>query len=329
VKMRYSSHILLASSLGFFFAACQKSSTTEPEVKWSCEITAAEAPNFSKTIGCQEDFTALSSPPLDVSIPGAVALKTVIDRRDSDALYFQNSKKYKIHWEFASANLSGNGKPLVPALSQFNLTEYYSPNRDFILGSVTYYQGPKVWTYEISPYDNASAAMIKLAMQKISKASFFGGELFFHPTSQAVEAEAKKLSDSVKVISTDELYAGIDYQPLNYATGIGKLVFTTAKKLETQYLGFRDIVVLDAVPNDISVTSGLITQEFQTPLSHINVLAQNRGIPNMGLRGAVTNPTLVALKGKWVKLVVGPNQYSVTEVTQEEAGRYRPYGYHG
>ena len=28
----------------------------------------------------------------------------------------------------------------------------------------------------------------------------------------------------------------------------------------------------------------MITEEFQTPLSHVNVLAQNRGTPNMGLR---------------------------------------------
>jgi hypothetical protein len=52
--------------------------------------------------------------------------------------------------------------------------------------------------------------------------------------------------------------------------------------------------VLDQAPNDISVVQGLITQEFQTPLSHVNVLSQNRHTPNMGLRGALTNPELLA-----------------------------------
>ena len=60
-----------------------------------------------------------------------------------------------------------------------------------------------------------------------------------------------------------------------------------AAELETTYVGFRDIVVLDAMPNDISVVAGIITEEFQTPLSHINVLARNRGTPNMGLRNAI------------------------------------------
>ena len=47
-------------------------------------------------------------------------------------------------------------------------------------------------------------------------------------------------------------------------------------------------MVLDHVPNDISVVQGIITQEFQTPLSHVNVLSQNRHNPNMGLRNATT-----------------------------------------
>ena len=41
----------------------------------------------------------------------------------------------------------------------------------------------------------------------------------------------------------------------------------TAEALETSYVDFREIVVLDAVPNDISVVSGIITEEFSTPLS--------------------------------------------------------------
>ena len=76
-------------------------------------------------------------------------------------------------------------------------------------------------------------------------------------------------------------------------------------EIETAYVGFRDVVVLDSSPDNISVCAGIISQDFQTPLSHINVLARNRGTPNMGLRGAFDNPTLRALDGKWVRFVVG------------------------
>ena len=78
-------------------------------------------------------------------------------------------------------------------------------------------------------------------------------------------------------------------------------------------------MILDAVPNDISVVTAIVTEEFQTPLSHINVLSQNRGTPNMALRGAVSNKTLLALKDKWVRLEVKAFEYSVKEVTSAEA----------
>ncbi|MEO6095483.1 MAG: PEP/pyruvate-binding domain-containing protein [Fibrobacteria bacterium] len=308
----------LGCALAFPFLACDHASSVAPK-SWECAVDAGNAPDFSRTIGCRDDFSALASIPLDATVPGTMSLKTVVDLADGGALYFQDSKQFKVHYAFASARLSGNGKPAVPSLYLFNQSEYYTPGRRFILGAVTRYEGPGIWAYEIAPYDNASAEMIHTAFTKIADACYCGDSLYFHPTSMAVEAEAKKLPASVKLISTDKLFEGIDYQPLNYATGMGRLVFTTAKNLETQYLGFRDIVVIDAVPNDISVTSGIITQEFQTPLSHINVLSQNRGIPNMGLHGAVSNPNLLALKGKWVKLTVGANAYSVTEVTQAEA----------
>lgn len=291
---------------------------TDPS-PWSCEIADAVAPDFAQELGCAADFDALASLPLDASIPGARSVKTLIDRQGGDALYFQNSNKYPIHWGFAREHLSGRGKPIVPDLGQFNQTEYYSPQRRFLLGALTYYAGPGVWTYEISPYDTASAAMIASAYAAIAEHSYLGQDLYFHPSSDAVELVARDLPDSVKIITTDQLYAGIDYQPLNVGLSMGRLRFLTTEQLASAYIGFRDIVVLESVPNDISVTTGIITAEFQTPLSHINVLSQNRGTPNMALRGAFDAPELRALDNRWVELDVDPFAYSVREVSQADA----------
>ena len=104
------------------------------------------------------------------------------------------------------------------------------------------------------------------------------------------------------------------------ATSIGRLRFARALDLVAgEYLTFRDIVVLDTVPNDLAVTLGIITQEFQTPLSHVNVLSQTRKIPNMALRKAFTDSKLRALEGKWVKLTVGATSYTIEEKTLAEA----------
>ena len=285
----------------------------------TCVLDAAEEHDYSASLGCMADFELLSSNPMSASIPGARSAKTVVDRLDEDSFYVQNTNKYKIHWEFTHAMLSGNGKPPVPPLSQFNSTEYYSPDRRFLLGALTYYEGPGKWVYQISPYDTASADMIAKAYDIIAANTFFGEELYFHPTSAGVEKEAANLPDHVRVITTDELFDGITYQPLNLATGVGRLSFKTADALETEPPDFRDLVVLDSVPNDIGVVAGIVTAEFQTPLSHINVLSQNRGTPNMGLIGALENDTLRALEGKWVRLTVGAFEWQVEEVSKEEA----------
>jgi len=320
--------------LGFLLAACggevQKdpgtttsattttAPTTSTTTAWDCVLTSPD-PDFSHTVGCWDDFVLLASEPLDASIPGALSGKTVVDRLDKGRLYFQNSKRYPIHWDFASAHLSGNGLPIVPGLTDFNLTEYYSPDRRFLLGAVTYYEEPEVWAYEISPYDTATADMIADAYRRIAAGAYFGGDLFFHPTSLSVESEAENLPDDVPVITTDELFDGITYQPLNLATSMGMLTFYTTDTLEETIPGYREIVVLDAVPNDIAIVAGIITEQFQTPLSHINVLSQNRGTPNMALVGAFEDETLVSLEGKWVELTVDAMAYTIREVTQEEA----------
>ncbi len=286
-------------------------------VEGTC-VVGADTPDSLGGIACKKDYDALSSEPLDTSIPGARSVKVVFDRGTDESLYFQNSKKYTIHYEFASAHLSGNGKPIVPSLGEFSQREYYAPDRRFLLGAVTYYEGPGIWALEIAPYDTATAEMIAALHAKIVASSYFGPALAFHPNSAAVTVEAAKLT-GIRVVTTDEIYQGIGYQPLNLATSMGRLRFLKAVDLPTVYVGYQDIVVLDNVPNDISVVAGIITQEFQTPLSHINVLSRNRKTPNMGLKDAMSNATLRALDGQWVELDVSASAWSIRAVSSSTA----------
>ena len=289
--------------------------SAESKRPWVCQIPTDDVPDSVSQIGCETDFLALASEPLAPSIPGARSVKTSIDREVDFALSFQNSVKFPVHWDFLSQHRSaGQQLPLVPVLAQFNRSEYYLPSRRFLLGALTHYEGPNKWAYEITPYDTADAAMIRDAYRQIAEASFLGDALYFHPTSLNVELAAQALPGSVKILSTDELFAGIDYQALNLGESIGRLRFVNADQLDQSYVGYRDIVVLDHVPNDISVTQGIVTADFQTPLSHINVLSQNRGTPNMALRGALKNEELRALDGQWVRLRVDASDYTISPV---------------
>jgi hypothetical protein len=287
-------------------------------------LTSSGKVDYLRHLGCTKDFAALSSEPIDATLPGALSTKVIYDTAQNDGgVYFQNSVLYQVHYSFVSTHLSGNGLPLVAQLGSFNTTEYFEPSRRFILGAVTHYENVGVWALELAPYDTASATMIATLFYAAKNAAFFGPGLAFHPTSDAIKATAKKLPGDIPVVTTDQLYAQIDYQPLNVSRAVGNLTFTTADALDNgQYLSFQSIVVLDEAPNDISVVSGIITQEFQTPLSHLNVLSRNRKTPNMGLRNALTHPTLLAFKDQLVELKVTALDWSIRAATQEEGEAY-------
>jgi pyruvate, water dikinase len=293
--------------------------STDNNKSWTCVLQNGAVPDFALQIGCDADFETLGARPLDAGIPGARSVKTIIDRADSNKLYFQNTNRFQRHFDFASGHLGGGQLPPIGDIGTFNATEYYSPDRRFLLGAVTWYDSPGVWTYEIAPYDTATAELVAQAYARIRDAGFFGDSLYFHPTSEAVESILPSLPADVQVMTTDTLFAGIDYQPLNLGEALGQLRFFSAFELDSNYVSPCDVVVLDAVPNDISVTAGIVTGALQTPLSHVNVLSQNRGTPNMGLHEAFNDPDLRALENSYVRLVVGPFEYQVETVTKEEA----------
>lgn len=285
----------------------------------TCEGVTAETHSVSK-IGCFSDFTTLASVPVSSVVPGALSAKVVLDTKDGNAFYFQNSRLYPTHWDFASTNLStGQGKDFVPPLLEFNETQYSAPDRRFILAAVTYYEEPKLWALEFSPYDTATAGMIEQLFRAVAEHAYFGESLVVHATSDTVGQAAADLPEDIHVKVTDQIYAGVDYQPLTMGEKIGRLKFVTACELEQAYVGFQDIVVLDRIPNDISVTAGIITAQFQTPLSHINVLATNRGTPNMGLRDAMSNEELRRYEGQWVRFTVDAQNWKVAPVDDATA----------
>jgi len=326
---RYLKAIVALALACDVLAACSNSSDSDVAptavVEGVCKIDPGQIVNgtastqYLERIDCSADFRALGSEPIDASIPGARSVKVILDTANSNHQYFQNSVLYKVHYDFASTHLSGNGLPVVPSLAEFNTSQYYQPDRRFVLGAVTYYDGPKVWVLEMAPYDTASATMMEALFRSVRSHAFFGPGLKFHPTSDAVALEAAKLPKDIPLVSTDELYQGIDYQPLVLSTGIGRLRFETIGSIDEAAISYTDIVVVDSAPNDIPVVQGLISQDFQTPLSHVNVLSANRKTPNMGLRGAMTDPTLRGLSGKLVSLTVGALGYDVHEVSDSEA----------
>jgi pyruvate, water dikinase len=259
---------------------------------------------------CAAEFEGQAARPLDASLPGALTVKTIVDQAEADAVYFLDTNAYPMHKAFAVEHLG------YPPDGPF-VNEYFTPDRRFLLGSATYYEEPEIWAYELAPYDTASAELIAKAFRALAGAAYFGGALRFHPTSEDQAERALALPGSVPVVTTEEIYAGISYQPLNLGETVAQVRVLTVGDLAATYVGPRELAVLDSAPNDISTVAGIVTEAFQTPLSHVNVLSQQRGTPNMALRDAAS--IFGPYDGQWVRLVVGAFEYSLSPATVEEA----------
>jgi hypothetical protein len=274
----------------------------------ACDVSGVPQPGRNRLV-CIEEFTAQADRPFDASLPGALTVKTVVDRATELTPWFLDTETYPLHREFAVAHLGWPpGQPFIE--------QYFAPSRRFLLGAITYYEEPDLWTYELAPYDTSSAEMIADGFHALADHAYFGDRLRFHPVSEAQEAIAKA-NPGVPYVLTDEIWGGISYQPLNLGETYARVRVLAAAALETTYVSPRELVVLDRVPNDLSVVAGVITEELQTPLSHVNVLSQQRGTPNMALASA--HERFAPLESRWVRLTVRAFDWEVAEVTADEA----------
>ena len=109
---------------------------------------------------------------------------------------------------------------------------------------------------------------------------------------------------------------------LNPGTAIGYLKRISASET-AEGLTPRHIAIFEDTPERIPPVSGIVTLEPQTPLSHVNLLAKNRGTPNISTADTSLIPELEALNNRLVRMVASPNGEIDFEVaTLEEAEQF-------
>lgn len=266
-------------------------------------------PAFLYDMPDAKTFATFSTTPGRTSMTRVVALKVTLDLRSS-LVHFANAEFYPMHYELASDFLD-----FKQGIAVFNHTQYAShKDRYLLLGQLIHHQATDIYTLFFDPVTQVSCAEIKMFYDRVRATSFIGNKLLFH-----VNKPERAACTGIRKISTKELYKGQTFQALNIAETYGYLRKLKAADLDKADITRRDLLVLDGLPNDVPVVAGLITSEFQTPLSHLNVLSAGRGTPNMALKNAMFNPELVALEGKLVHLRVLPNDYEIRAASLEQA----------
>lgn len=292
----------------------------EPEPKWTleCPESSVIRPDHLSELVCGKAFSSVAARPSTALFANTSLVKFVIDLQDDNATYFIDSRAYSLHYYFCRDNLEKEGLDPVGTHGEFNQQQYRSAERRFLLGTLAYYADQDIIALEFATGDSIQADQIRFAYEHIAQRVYFGDELLWRPISGDHEAIARAgLEDELPVIYTADLFEGISYQPLNPAVGFGYLRLLGEQ--DASAARPTDIVVLKEAPNDIPPVGGLITESFQTPLSHVNVLSQNRGTPNMALPGALQEETLLALEDQLVRLEVTPQSWKVELAQLEDA----------
>ena len=80
----------------------------------------------------------------------------------------------------------------------------------------------------------------------------------------------------------------------------------------------RDVVIFKTLPNDLSHVAGVLSEEPQTPLSHVNLRAKQNDTPNAFLRDASNDPRLQPLLDQIVRFEVKPDDIDVRPATAQE-----------
>ena len=318
-------HIYMSLAAIFFSTSCRtpdSSNLNNAGPNANAALQACEGgDNYCSAI----DETRFSKLAADVAVGGEnqKVVKFVLDRRNRQKpiLYFFNTNKFSYHHDFVTTGLGVN----IP-LNTFN--KNYAGDgqaRDWNMGSLILHTTKsgdgsikKRLLMEIWNGDELAGDYFKDLYTKVKTGTKqIPHSFFFHPLSTSQE-QASNDSGFFSVITSSELYADREFIVLNQGEAVGYItIIDNQTAAASVCLDHTKIAVFQKVPNDLGLVAGVITQEFQTPLSHVNVKSVNRGTVNMSLRDAIQK--MKQYEGQPVRLRLVDNTYEITLLDKNTA----------
>jgi hypothetical protein len=124
-------------------------------------------------------------------------------------------------------------------------------------------------------------------------------------------------------ISSSKITKKIPVEVLNKGVAVGYLNYIDAGSEEKAKSNFNQILVYEQLPYRVPIANGILTLCPQTPFSHINLLAKNRGSLNLSISGQSARNLLKKFEGKLVKVSVQKdgvfNYLSCVPITKNNA----------
>lgn len=294
------------------------------------ETPSREVGNRTRGIYTPGDFARLAQ---GSGLSNEQSVKFVIDLANQNSVHFLGSREWPLHYTFVRQIID-----MDPALNrcdaqenqlfnngwyQFSI-ENYSNNvtRRYHLGTLTHHANANMNNVEFTFGDAITAAQMRDVFYTVTALTPDPFVWSLRPQDATQVARVRTIDGTLPIVGPKAPYANVVYQGLTPGIAYGTLTYVPTDELPDALLGKRVIVITDDVPNDIDFVGGLITEAFQTPLAHVNILSQSRNTPNMALPNASKLPQFVALLGKLVRLEVNEGGYNLRTASLEEAQEF-------
>jgi hypothetical protein len=240
---------------------------------------------------------------------------------DPGRVYYQDSHKYKFHYDFATRRLA----PFAGMnYADFDRVSMHRAQQQVAVGTVFYPPGVDVlsgWMGRlvdcgiqfdgVDPYPVEDVARW---FERVKATVAASSNVVFHymPAFEqigAARAQAEALAARGIGISSPDMWTTVNdcYSP---GWALGRLKFFPATEIAAAFSDGRlkpdDILLTDGVPADAPIVAGIVTLTPATPNSHTALLAQSLGAPFVYLPSAAERARAQALNGRRVLLSVSP-----------------------
>ena len=253
----------------------------------------------------RETFETLS---LDVPF-GLSYVKFVLFDMDTDRprLYFQNSQTYPFHSVFLDAvGLDRYQDGLLRG------TIAYVPELLASDGSAGVYYYRLNMGHQPFSHGERTYALIAASMPVLEDNLALHMPNYDLPN---IQADLPLYRESrINLVFDEEILPETSFLVLNQGEGYGLLRVMDLDERPNP----RDVVVYEALPNELPRVAGIVTTVPQTPLSHVNLRAVQDRVPNAFIRGALDDPAIETLLGSYVHYTVTKGLYSIRAATRAE-----------
>lgn len=309
----------------FRFRFCHN--TTRDQSNQCEQVNQRPLGNRARGLYTPNDFATLAS---GGGQTDSQSIKFLIDLQNDNAIHYAGVRRWPLHYTFVREILE-----LQPPLNRcdeyenqlfnqgwatFSFENYSNTvTRRFHLGTLSEYPNADLRNVEFTFGDRITAQQMRDTFYMVTSLTAAPQTWSLRPQDASQIARAQEIEGTLPIVGPNAPFSNLVYQGLAKGVAYGTLTYIPTEELASRSLGRRTIVVTDDVPNDIDFVAGLITEAFQTPLAHVNILSQGRGTPNMALPGARSNADISPLLGELVRLEVTEGGYQIRSASLSEA----------